>query len=43
LQHDDYVNVMAYLLQQNGYPAGGTKLVFDQALNSQVPLLYHGN
>jgi mono/diheme cytochrome c family protein len=43
LQHDDYVNVMAFLLQQNGYPAGAAKLTFDQALNSQVPLLYHGN
>jgi mono/diheme cytochrome c family protein len=42
LEHDDYVNIMAYLLQQNGYPAGSTALTFDGASQSKVPLRYHG-
>jgi hypothetical protein len=42
LEHDDYVQIMAFLLQQNGYPAGSRALAFDSAQNSSVPLLYHG-
>jgi len=42
LEHDDYVEIMAYLLQQNGYPAGSTALTFDGASQSKVPLRYHG-
>ena len=42
LEHDDYVDIMAYLLQQNGYPAGATALTFDGASQSKVPLRYHG-
>ena len=42
LEHDDYVEIMAYLLQENGYPAGGTALTFDGASQSKVPLRYHG-
>jgi len=42
LEHDDYVQIMAFLLQQNGYPAGKTALAFDSAQKSGVPLLYHG-
>jgi mono/diheme cytochrome c family protein len=42
LEHDDYVQIMAYLLQQNGYPAGTTALTFDGASQSKVPLRYHG-
>ena len=42
LQKDDYVQVMAYLLQQNGYPAGTTALDFEGASASKVPLVYHG-
>lgn len=42
LAQDDYVEIMAYLLQQNGYPAGGKALTFDGAKNSKVPLIYHG-
>jgi mono/diheme cytochrome c family protein len=41
LPHDDYVQIMAYLLQQNGYPAGSTPLEFDKATVSTTPLLYH--
>jgi mono/diheme cytochrome c family protein len=42
LEHDDYVQIMAYLLQQNGYPAGTTALTYDGASQSKVPLRYHG-
>ena len=41
LSHDEYVNIMSYLLQQNGYPSGGTALDFDTANKSKVKLLYH--
>lgn len=43
LAHDDYVEVMAYLLQQNGYPAGSKALTFDDAMASKVDLLFHGD
>ena len=43
LQHDEYVDIMAYLLQQNGYPAGDVALGFDGAAGSVVPLRWHGN
>ena len=42
LSHDDYTQIMAYILQQNGYPAGSNPLVFDAALTSNVPLIYRG-
>ena len=42
LAHDDYVQIMAYLLQQNGYPAGSSELTFDGAGKSMVPLVYKG-
>jgi polar amino acid transport system substrate-binding protein len=42
LAHDDYVEIMAFLLQENGYPAGKTALTFDSANASKTPLLYHG-
>jgi mono/diheme cytochrome c family protein len=42
LPHDDYVEIMAYLLQQNGYPAGQSELKFDTASASKVALRYHG-
>jgi polar amino acid transport system substrate-binding protein len=40
LPHDDYVNIMAFILQQNGYPVGATALTFDDAMKSKVPLIY---
>jgi mono/diheme cytochrome c family protein len=43
LSHDDYVQIMAYVLQQNGFPAGTTALTFDGGAASKVPLLYHGD
>jgi mono/diheme cytochrome c family protein len=42
LEPDDYVQIMAYLLQQNGYPAGTTALDFNGASTSKVPLVYRG-
>ena len=42
LAHDDYVDIMAFLLQQNGYPAGNKTLTFDDATKSKVKLLYRG-
>jgi mono/diheme cytochrome c family protein len=43
LAPDVYVKVMAYLLQQNGYPAGQTPLTYSIAAASNVPLIYRGN
>ncbi|MBB2158680.1 c-type cytochrome [Gluconacetobacter sacchari] len=43
LPHDVYVNIMAFLLQQNGMPAGSTALTFDGAKSSTVPLVYSGD
>lgn len=40
LPHEDYVDIMAFILQQNGYPAGTTTLSFDGAMQSKVPLVY---
>jgi mono/diheme cytochrome c family protein len=42
LDQGDYVQIMAYLLQQNGYPAGSKALDFNGASTSKVPLIYRG-
>jgi mono/diheme cytochrome c family protein len=42
LPRQDYVEIMAFLLQQNGYPAGAAKLTWGVASSSPVPLLYQG-
>ena len=42
LAQGDYVDIMAFLLQQNGYPAGDKALEFNAAAASDVKLLYHG-
>ena len=42
LSHDDYTDIMAYVLAQNGFPAGSAPLTFDAGTQSKVPLLYHG-
>jgi mono/diheme cytochrome c family protein len=42
LSHDDYTDIMAYVLAQNGFPAGATALNFAGGAQSKVPLLYHG-
>jgi polar amino acid transport system substrate-binding protein len=43
LPQDDYVEIMAFLLRENGYPAGSTKLTFDEAKQSKVPLVSNAN
>ena len=43
LPREDYVHIMAFLLQQNGYPAGHRALTYKDALRSNVKLIYHGD
>jgi mono/diheme cytochrome c family protein len=38
-----YLDVMSFLLQQNGFPAGKIALSESVASTSAVPLLYHGH
>ena len=42
LSHDDYTDIMSYVLQQNGFPAGTAALSYEDGMKSKVPLLYHG-
>jgi polar amino acid transport system substrate-binding protein len=42
LSHDQDVEIMAFLLQQNGYPAGDKALAYDEAEKSKVPIRYYG-
>jgi polar amino acid transport system substrate-binding protein len=42
LTHDQDVLIMAFLLQQNGYPPGTKELTYDEAEKSSVPLRYYG-
>ncbi len=42
LEHQDYVKIMAFLLRENGYPAGKKALTYDEAKASKVELRYHG-
>lgn len=42
LPKDDYADIMAFLLQQNGYPAGPARLTAAAAQAADVPLLYQG-
>jgi mono/diheme cytochrome c family protein len=39
LTHDQYTQVMAFILAKNGYPAGPTALDYNAALGSSVPLV----
>ncbi len=41
LTHDEDVVIMAFLLQQNGYPPGTKELTYDDAEKSSVPLRYY--
>jgi len=43
LSHEEYEQIMAFILQQNGYPAGPNALVYAEAEKSSVPIRYHGN
>jgi len=42
LPHDTSVNIMAFILKANGYPAGKTELTYDAASKSKVPIYYYG-
>jgi mono/diheme cytochrome c family protein len=42
LTPDQDVLIMAFLLQQNGYPSGTKELTYDEAEKSSVPLRYYG-
>lgn len=39
LTHDQYADVMAYILSKNGYPAGSVALDYNASLGSSVPLV----
>jgi polar amino acid transport system substrate-binding protein len=43
LAHEDYVEIMSFLLKKNGYPAGTTELTYDGATQSNVPLVFHAH
>lgn len=43
LPHKTYVQVMAFLLQQNGYPAGSKALTFEGAMHSKAKFISSGN
>jgi mono/diheme cytochrome c family protein len=36
------VEIMAFILKQNGYPAGSKELAYEDAEKSKVPIRYHG-
>jgi polar amino acid transport system substrate-binding protein len=38
LKHDQYAEIMAYILKFNGYPAGSHLLTYDDAMKSSVPI-----
>jgi polar amino acid transport system substrate-binding protein len=42
LTHDQDVLIMAFLLQQNGYPPGSNELTYEAAEKSMVALRYYG-
>jgi mono/diheme cytochrome c family protein len=42
LSHEVDVQIMAFILKQNGYPAGTKELVYEEAEKSTVPIRYHG-
>jgi polar amino acid transport system substrate-binding protein len=42
LTHEQDVLIMAFLLQQNGYPPGGDELTYEAAEKSRVALRYYG-
>jgi mono/diheme cytochrome c family protein len=39
LTHTQYEDVMSYILQQNGYPAGTTAFSYSEGLTSSTPLV----
>lgn len=43
LSHDDYVNILAFVLLKNGLPSGSQTLSFDTANTSKAPLAPSGS
>ena len=43
LSPEQDVEIMSFILQQNGYPAGEQELTYEQASKSKVPIRYYGN
>jgi mono/diheme cytochrome c family protein len=39
LSHAEYEGIMAYILKQNGYPAGGKAFVYDKGLTDTTPVV----
>jgi polar amino acid transport system substrate-binding protein len=39
LTHDQYVNLMAFILSKNGYHPGSAKLTYSQAWSSKAPIV----
>jgi cytochrome c len=42
LTHEQDVDIMAFILKQNGYPAGAKELIYEEAEKSNVPIRYYG-
>jgi mono/diheme cytochrome c family protein len=42
LTHEQDVQIMAFILQQNGYPSGSKELAYEFAEKSKVPIRYYG-
>ncbi|PZQ13445.1 MAG: cytochrome c class I [Rhodanobacter denitrificans] len=42
LSHEEYVQIMAYILLNNGYPAGDAAMTFEEISRSKVPLRFYG-
>jgi polar amino acid transport system substrate-binding protein len=43
LTDEQNVKIMAFILKQNGYPAGEKELTYDAAIKSRVPIRYYGD
>jgi polar amino acid transport system substrate-binding protein len=41
LSHEEYVQIMAYILLNNGYPAGDAAMTFEEISRSKVPLRFY--
>lgn len=41
LPPETYVNIMAFILNKNGYPAGPTKLTYELASVAEAPMRYY--
>ena len=41
LNHAQYLQILAYILKQNGYPAGPKPLAYGTAMNSKVTMTSH--